>query len=76
MRKLAGMDFDIHHALCVDDAKVTASMLTRRNESRLPGLMEELRDFQSATMTLQEDSITLFNVRDIFREEQDAPCAE
>ncbi|KAE9093331.1 hypothetical protein PF010_g17523 [Phytophthora fragariae] len=57
---------DLRDALDMDDDDIVSLMPTRRQDNRVRALRDQLRDFQSATMKLQEDSTTLLDVRDIF----------
>eukprot|EP00644_Phytophthora_capsici_P003682 jgi/Phyca11/129211/e_gw1.82.100.1 len=58
--------FKLRPLLDEDDDEITELMPSRRHENRLKALLSELGDFQSATMKLQDDNLTLLDVRDIF----------
>lgn len=58
--------FELRPAPDADGDDVMELMPSRRQENRLNVLLGELADFQSATMVLQDDNMTLLDVRDIF----------
>ncbi|KAG6584883.1 uncharacterized protein IUM83_16560 [Phytophthora cinnamomi] len=67
--KIIDRYFDLRDALDTDDDDIVSLMPTRRQENRLRALLDQLRDFQLATMKLQEEGVTLLDVHGIF----DAP---
>ncbi|KAG3243579.1 hypothetical protein PI124_g11599 [Phytophthora idaei] len=66
MYKMLERYFELHPVLDADDDGIMELMPSRRQVNRLKVLLGKLVDFQSATMKLQDDGMTLLDVRDIF----------
>ncbi|KAG2962369.1 hypothetical protein JG687_00008468 [Phytophthora cactorum] len=66
MYKMLERYFELHPVLDADDVGIMELMPSRRQVNSLKVLLGKLVDFQSATMKLQDDGMTLLAVQDIF----------
>ncbi|POM77973.1 Hypothetical protein PHPALM_4564 [Phytophthora palmivora] len=64
--KMIDRYFELRDAMGTDDDDIVSVLPTHRQENRLRALLDLFRDFQSATMKLQEQGVTLLDVRYIF----------
>ncbi|KAG6956591.1 hypothetical protein JG688_00011352 [Phytophthora aleatoria] len=68
MYKMLERYFELYPVLDADDDGIMELMPSRRQVNRLNVLLGKLVEFQSASMKLQDDGMTLLDVRDIFDE--------
>ncbi|POM60684.1 hypothetical protein PHPALM_30435 [Phytophthora palmivora] len=64
--KMIDRYFELRDAMGTDDDDIVSVLPTHRQENRLRALLDLFRDFQSATMKLQEQDVTHLDVRYIF----------